>query len=313
MQNQFTAFEKATNNQAYKMAFNDLWMRRDKKDPEKFIGNTQRQDFLTYLAPIIEKLGPHPHIFDFGAGAGEIVDVLLHKLSEATLHLEEPNQILMDAYINRLKKYPHLKKGSSSLEKLQNMELPKELINKVDLALGLHMIYHFDEEELSSSLASMYNLLKVGGKIFLVYADQEQSTTGLAAQYYYKQLGQDKARNELQSVWATRNRLLKDGGIASILDKRFSEFQASVTSQSLSSYIFADQKSEIAIMCLTGELGTVDNGPFEMDKLHHCLNFVSEKASDIGLAVKKNEVTQQNMLRANQPQVVTVIEKKVRP
>ena len=133
MDYQFNTFEKLTNNQAYKVAFNDLWMRRDQKNPEKFIGNTQRQDFLKYLTPIVDNLDPIPHIFDFGAGAGEIVDVLLHKIKKATLHLEEPNQILMDAYINRLKKYPQLKKGTASLEKLQNMELPKELINSVEL------------------------------------------------------------------------------------------------------------------------------------------------------------------------------------
>ena len=69
--------------------------------------------------------------------------------------------------------------------------------------------------------------------------------------------------------------------------------------------------TELAIMCLTGELGTVDERLFEMDKLRHCFKFVGEQANQIGLAVKKNEVTQQNMLRANQPQVVTVIEKKI--
>ena len=291
------------------MAFNDLWMRRDRDNPEKFIGNTQRKDFLVDLRPIVNDLPPNPNLFDFGAGAGEITDVLLKKLPEATLHLEEPNQILMEAYLKRLQKYPHLKKGMTFLEKLEDLELPWDLKNKVDLALGLHMIYHFNVKELSSALLKMYELLKVGGKIFLVYADQERSTTGLAAQYYYQLRGMTETQEELKSLWSARNRLLRDGGVAKLMDERFKDHKALVTSKSLQSYIFAEEVSEIAIMCLTGELGTVDDRPFEMEKLHHCLRFVGEQAFDIGLSVKENEVAKRKMLRANQPQVVTVITK----
>ena len=310
MDHRFSAFSKVTNNQAYKMAFNDLWMRRDQDNPSEFIGNTQRHDFLKGLNSLVSSLPSNPHIFDFGAGAGEIVDALLQKVPSATIHLEEPNEILMKEYLTRLQKYPHLKKGEVFYEKLQEMEVPNKLKNKIDLALGLHMIYHFDELELFKALSKMYELLKVGGKIFLVYADQEASTTGLAAQYYYKKRGMEKKGSELRSIWKARNRLLRDGGIASLMNKEFPQFKALASSENLSSYIFAEEVSEIAIMCLTGELGTIDNRPFEMEKLNLCLSFVGEQAGGIGLSLKENKVAKRDMLRANQPQVVTVIEKK---
>ena len=322
MNSLFQQFENITNNQAYKIAFKDLWMKQDIKHPEKFIGNSQREDFLTYLTPLVESLPLDGHVFDFGAGAGEIVDILLHKLNSATLHIEEPNKILMEVYLKRLNKYSHLKKGHVSVQELQNLvinqEFNRELGSKIDLILGLHMIYHLDdfskinqniENGLSSSLSYMYNLLKVGGKIFIVYADQEVSTTGLAAQYYFKQLKMEETQQQLYSIWSLRNKLLKEGRISSILNKKFPNYKALVTSKSLPSKIFADELSELAAMCLTGELGVADNKPFNIDKLHHSLEFINKESNKIGLSFKENTVAQRPMYTANQPQVVTIIEK----
>lgn len=89
-----------TNNEAYYNSFNKRVL---KSINDKIIGNSQREDFLPYLENILISES-NLNVFDIGAGSGEIISYIKNHLKNKniTFNLEEPNDILLEIYKNKL-------------------------------------------------------------------------------------------------------------------------------------------------------------------------------------------------------------------
>jgi len=318
----FSEFSNITNNLAYLKAFSERFMLQDPARPGRFLGNTQREDFLPYLRTLVSKLQPDSQIFDFGAGAGEVVDFALSELESGTVNIEDPNTLLLEQYQNRLTAHPRLKLGQVHSGSVQDLYEESVKIPKQDLILGLHMIYHLSsftpgeqsdpQEDILRMLNFMYKQLNLGGRIFLVYADQLVSTTGQAGAYYFQAKGEDQTVSNLESIWNARDELLKQGRAQSLLNQRFPEFEARVESHQTASYIYGKTLEDVAIMCVIGELGLANDDVFDVSKLELSLKFLKENPDAVGLIEERRDVQQKQMIRSNQPQTVTIISKETR-
>lgn len=111
----------------------------------------------------------------------------------------------------------------------------------------------------------------------------------------------------LKAIWRARNALLRDGEVAPILSSIFPGSGPIIESRITDSFIYGYSEEDIAIICLTGELGGADDHPFPVDKLTSCYNFVRYNPEKIGLVVEDRDVAQRGMFRSNQSQVVVVI------
>ena len=320
----FEDFKNISNNEAYKKAFNDRMLLPDPVCPGEFLGNTQRRDFIPHLRALVRELPPQASIFDVGAGAGEVLDLLGEDLQDVKINLEEPNPLLLEKYVARIARRPELSLGVTYQGYLQDYYTPGKSAplpsEPQHLVLGVHMIYHLTafkaelpidpKKDLVSAISFLFERLAPGGKIFLVYADQEFSTTGQAAKYYYSQNPSgSKMLENLKAIWAARRELLKDQGIQSVLEQRFPKDKVIVNALSTPSCIFGKTIEDIAVMCITGELGESDESSFDDKKLLTCLEFVNLQGDRIGLTQENSDPRRLGMWRSNQPQVVVTIER----
>jgi len=67
------------------------------------------------------------------------------------------------------------------------------------------------------------------------------------------------------------------------------------------SFFYADSEEDIAAMCITAEIGQINDEPFDFDKLVVCGRFVETHASEIGLTIESRDVPQKGMVRSSQP------------
>lgn len=320
----FADFEGITNNEAYKKVFIDRMMLPHPSEPGRFLGNTQREDFLAKLIPLVKELPEHAQVFDFGCGGGEIVDIALKFAKSATVHMEEPNAILLDTYKDRLLRYPHLTEGATfncPIEQLYHGGVPGNRIpddGSLDLILNLHMIYHITHfrdpevdaaQDIQDMLTFQYRLLKPGGALFLVYADDELCTTAQASRYYFEHSGQKSYLNNLKKISEARTSLLKQGRIVESLRKKFPDFTPEWKIELSSSWVFGKSKRDMAILCLLAELGESDDAPFDTNKLQVCSQFIEECASDVRLSMEDRAIAQRGMWRFFQPQVIFTLRK----
>jgi hypothetical protein len=159
-------FRGITHQEAYKRAFNDRVMLQLPEDPTRFLGNDQRENFIPHLKELLMKI-PQTNacIWDVGAGAGEILDTCLgiSKLDRVTLHLEEPNLLLIDRYKARIKNYPRFQLGQTWTEPIENCEINWNEIGRVHLVLAMHMIYHLSDFR-SPKIDPIADILKVSFK-----------------------------------------------------------------------------------------------------------------------------------------------------
>lgn len=336
-------FRGVTNERAYELAFHKRLMRPDPSRPGHFLGNTQREGFLQYLLPIVDELRapfkpdedlelpkhnygrPPIQIFDFGAGAGDIVDLALKKFPWAVVNLEEPNPILLSKYKAKLLNYPQLELGIAYSGPIQDYyksdtaaPRPEE---QQDLILGIHMIYHLThlhdpeidpDRDLIEAISFMYSLLKSNGVLFLAVADQRISTSGQASRYYYQKKGHGAALDNHRKIADSRFRLLQEKQIAEQLNQRFPNSIAQIESYEDESYVYGDSKEDIVAICTTAETSESNDKPFDLEKLEIFHEFVETFPGKIGLVRETRDIPQKGMMRSNQQQIVTVIRRCIR-
>lgn len=319
-------FRGVTNVEAYELAFHKRLMRPDPARPGHYLGNTQREGFLQLLIPIIDQmcLGNESEvpfqIFDFGAGAGDIVDLALRRFPSAVVNLEEPNTILLNQYLAKLARRPNFSIGIKHNGPIKDYyasqaNAPRPELDQ-DLVLGIHMLYHVthlqDEEidpdkDLIEAVSTMYSFLKSNGVLFLVVADQRISTSGQASRYYYQKKGMDAALENHRKIADSRSRLLLEGKIKEHLDKRFDDSQAQVQSFENESYVYGDTRADIVAICTTAETAEANEDPFDLEKLEIFDEFVETFPEKIGLTTETRDVAQKGMVRSNQQQIITII------
>jgi len=298
-------FSRYSNEQAYDAVFASRMMLRDTEQPDRMIGNTQRADFLPVLHALLDSLPARPHLFDVGAGAGDIVDLALSRLDAATVHVEEPNEAFLERYQQRLAQYPALERGYVFAEPLEQVlaswtgSRPPFLVDGV---LAIHMLYFV--EDLVGTMRALYQTVKPGGVLFVVIADQQQSTTGRAGRYHYERLGNEERVQQLDQIWTQREALFGQGDIARLLDP---ESPPSVDIVRNESWLYGKTEDDMSAMCLAGELLVSDDDAFDMRKLESCRNFLRKHGRDVGFGVENRDVVQNGWFRSRQPQIVTTI------
>jgi 2-polyprenyl-3-methyl-5-hydroxy-6-metoxy-1,4-benzoquinol methylase len=262
-------YHKLSHQEIYDIAFHKLLMRME---DGKLIGNSQRELFI----PEINKQLEQPKsILDIGSGAGELITLSNLGQLDSDISAIEPQESFEPLYKDAVKKSQlNLKqylKGSfqDSYSKIQD---------KFDLILGIHMIYHIDDVE--DFINKCKSLLNPGGKLIFVYAKQEISLTVGAANHFYDS-------GTLRDIWNMRTKLIEQ----------------QMDSKVLESYLFAENEQELALMCMTGELG---NEIDSLDKrLESALEFIQTQSEKIHLK-KVSSGLRQGLLQAYQPQVFSV-------
>lgn len=312
-------FRGLSNNEAYLHAFNQRVLLPSEDPVDPFLGNTQRVMFLPFLNQIVAGLGIGAKVLDIGAGKGEIVDLSLesHAPAGTTVSIEEPNPILFQAYQQRLQRSPSLRLGQSWNEPVQDL-YQRNLADHYDLILSIHMIYHLTDwqdfnqdpvKHLEEMVAFAYSLLKPGGRLFLVYADQEHAMSGRAGLYYYRTRGDRRLEKNLVRLYRARNQLFAEGGISLALTRLFPNSTPTVTSHLLASCFYGRKRADLAAMALVGEMISADNQPFDTEKLVACAEYFELQGHEVGLTREESAGPRQGMWRANQPQIATIIQR----
>lgn len=321
----FEALRGKTNAQVYRKAFHDLLMAVDPSRPGTFLGNSQREDFLPTLSAAVERLSslPVPRLLDVGAGSGEVVEFALCRLPGAVISFEEPNPLLLERYRQQIAKHPTLKRGAVYPGEVQDFyrsppgrawfaELPDQ-----DLILAIHMIYHLTSfateapidpaRDIADLLRALYAKLAPGGTLFLVYADQTRSMGGRIGYRFFEQRSRTYARH-LREIWNARNRLLRGGEAAGLLDAAHPGARCELRCVETPSRFFARSLEELAILSLTGELGTADKAPFDLSKAESAYATLVGEGAEMGVRTE-TEGPRKGMVGGNQPQVICEIRK----
>jgi SAM-dependent methyltransferase len=298
-------FSSYSNNQAYDAVFASRMMLRDPEHKNRVLGNTQREDFLPVLHRLLGQLPSQPQIFDVGAGAGDIVDLALNQLIDATIHVEEPNQVLLERYQQRVARYPALQCGQVFDQSLQDMITSWPLNEPplhADMVLAVHMLYFVDDPV--ASLQALYQCLNPGGVLFIVVADQLRSTTGRAGRFYYECMGNEKQVNALDTVWKQREELLGQSGVAKILDPLSPPDVDIIRKES---WLYGKTRDDLVAMCLSGELLVSDDQPFDLNKIKICRKFLDQHGTDVEFGVEDRDLAQKGWFRSRQPLIITTI------
>ncbi|HXV65185.1 MAG TPA: class I SAM-dependent methyltransferase [Vicinamibacteria bacterium] len=298
-------FRNYTNKQAYEAVFARRMMLREHPDDTRVLGNSQREDFLPFLHTVLKQLPTAAHILDVGGGAGDIVDLALARVEGATIHVEEPNEALLEKYRQRLLVHPSLKCGSLHPVPVERLPLPlssggSEI--RCDAVLAIHMLYFV--ADLVDTLRALYGSLRAGGVLFVVIADQLMSTTGRAGRFHYARIGDESRVHELDERWALREELLGQAGIAPLLDPAS---PPTVEVHRTESWLFGREPDDVVAMCLAGELLSADDEMFDLRKLLSCRAFLDEHGDTVQFGVEDRPIPQKGWYRAIQPQIVTVI------
>jgi SAM-dependent methyltransferase len=298
-------FRNYTNKQAYEAVFARRMMLRDRPDGTRVLGTSQREDFLPFLHALLKQVPKGAQILDVGGGAGDIVDLALERVEGATIHVEEPNEVLLESYRQRLSAHRSLKCGTLHPVPLERLPLPLSsggIEVLCDVVLAIHMLYFVDD--LVGTLRALYGALRPGGVLFVVIADQLVSTTGRAGRFHYARVGDESRVKQLDERWAVREALLGQGGIADLLDQETSPM---VEVHRTESWLFGRDADDVVAMCLAGELLSADDEMFDLRKLESCRAFLNEHGDTVQFGVEDRHIPQKGWHRATQPQIVTVI------
>ncbi len=312
-------FKGLSNNEAYHKAFNQRVFLASNDPVDPFLGNTQRVMFLPFLNQLVGELHSDAQILDIGAGKGEIVDLSLepHAPAGTRVSIEEPNPILFQAYQQRLQRSPSLHYGEGWNEPVQDL-YQRNMSHHYDLILSVHMIYHLTDwqdsnqdpvKHLEEMVAFAYSLLKPGGRIFLVYADQEHAMSGRAGLYYYRKRGDQRLEKNLVRLYRARNQLFAEGGVGLALSRLFPNNTPTVKSHLLASCFYGRDPADLAAMALVGEMISADNEPFDTEKLVAAAEYFERHGDEVGLTRENDPGPRQGMWRANQPQIATIIQR----
>jgi SAM-dependent methyltransferase len=296
-------FRNYTNKQAYEAVFAQRMMLRGQAN--KVLGNSQRDDFLPILHLLLEHVPANAHVLDVGGGAGDIVDLALARVDGATIHVEEPNEVLLESYRQRLLAHPSLRCGTLHPVPVERLPLPLSSGGAkilCDAVLAIHMLYFVDD--LVGTLRALYGSLRPGGVMFVVMADQLASTTGRAGRFHYDRIGDENRVSSLDEIWSQREALLGEAGIASLLD---GDAPPTVEVHRTESWLFGRVPDDLVAMCLSGELLSADDEMFDLRKIESCRAFLEECGESVLFGIEQRAIPQNGWHRAIQPQIVTVI------
>ena len=313
-----------TNRQVYKHAFHDLVM---KPHPEggdfAFFGNTQRAQFADALKKIVASIPSGAHIWDVGAGAGDVVP-LFSGLDNVTMHLEEPNQHLLETYKGAVEAASNLTLGKVYQGPLQDFyEQPSKVEQyvppPVNLVLAIHMIYFLNDytkddiaplESLKAAMGCLYQRLQKGGRIFIVYAGPNNYAIPITLHYFKTHQPDKPYSKNLEAILAAWKELFEDSGLVGHLNQLCPDDAASVKAEHLPCHFFAKDKLDLAAMGAITNLIPSDDEPFDVMRMESCCEWVEKHGAECGLAIEEGDVPQKGCWKINVNQVVVEITKQ---
>jgi SAM-dependent methyltransferase len=207
-------FEGLDPHRQYRNAFAQL-LKPDPLGRVLMMGTDQRDKFVPELRRAIETSVPSDgHIFDFGARDGQTFALVADSVPQGTrVSIEEPNLEYLANYRAFLTTKGHLRPGMALAAEFDELDAAAERSEEklpsdgsIDLGLTMHMIYFVND--VPAAITRMVRLLKPGGVLFVVVADETVGYTGLALKSFIERGGDtgDNARH--LSVIAEHHRLL---------------------------------------------------------------------------------------------------------
>ncbi|MBA3957978.1 MAG: class I SAM-dependent methyltransferase [Parachlamydiaceae bacterium] len=315
-------FRNLTNEQAYVNVFSKRMMKPVPNRQGEFFGCDQRLDMLPTVTGLVNQLPRSAQVFDVGAGAGDVVDFALKDSPYGTIvNIEEPNSILVQAYINRLKNYPNLKNGFVYEGPIQDQRSPKEPQN---LILAIHMIYHLTDftqkainpkKDLIDMINYLYGLLAPGGSLLIIYADllpseQHEAVCSLGYHYFKRMFPNEHFADNLKAIYQARNDLLGlNGSIATHLKEKYPSTNPTLRSERKESHFFSDSIADMAVLAMATELCPSNKEPFDPAKIEFCFEYLSHNPEKVFLQIEQENVPQKGMWRGSEPQILSVIVK----
>ncbi|UCG12410.1 MAG: methyltransferase domain-containing protein [Deltaproteobacteria bacterium] len=310
-------FSGLTNQEAYRLAFSRL-LKPDPLDRVSMMGTDQRDLFVTMLSDHVKSIPERGHYFDFGGGDGQTFALVAGSVPQnVTVHIEEPDGKYLEDYVAYVEAQPHLNLGHAIQAGFDQMTSTETGITiqkpeAVDAASAIHMIYFLPD--LEKSLKAMYNFLKPGGSLFIVFADERAAHTGQAVQYHYKKAGYFRKAKAHRDICNERYRLLgprNSGGghIEDILRQEFPGTIPELESTILNSRLYGHTLADIVALGFITELAPSDDTTIlDHSKLVHCVELIEKYPEKVDFRIE-DEGIRTGMYSVTQPQIVTVIKR----
>jgi SAM-dependent methyltransferase len=190
------------------------------------MGTDQRDLFVPELRRVAAEVVPSGgRILDAGCGDGQTFALMADAVAAGTVvDFADPNPEYVARYRQMIGAHPALEAGCGVVAGFDDLEAaarregvaPPQAAS-FDLVLAIHMIYFLPEPE--RALAAMVRLLRPGGALVAVVADETTGYTGRAlAAYAERRPGDGTLAGHLDAI-AVRHRLLgPQGDLARRLD-----------------------------------------------------------------------------------------------
>ena len=281
-----------------------------------FLGTDQRDAIKPLLDEIFSALPEGAVIGDFGAGDGQTFALSAESIKKATVHIVEPSQEATGRYEQFISKSSNLEHGHTINAGIEELKEHSSLIpdKSLDLAVCIHAIYFFDEEQ---AISTMFDKLKPDGKLVMVYADEFTGTTGQAVLNYMRFTQDNESHENFKREYLNRERLFGpqdgQGQIVQTLSQKYGEEALKFSSQAVPSRFYSNTIGGIA------EFGNITALPyvkqdedslFAPEKITSYLDFIGENPAAIDLqSVYDPDSPRHGMLSSRQDQRLVVIEK----
>lgn len=204
--------------QQYRNAFARL-LKPDPLGRVLMMGTDQRDLFVPLLRDTIAaSVQAHGHALDIGCGDGQTFALVADALpAGVTVSFADPNTHYVEDYRAMLRRFAHLREGLALAAGFEEMDAAAQRRGErppndggVDLALAVHMLYFLPN--LPAALTRMARLLKPGGALFVVVADDADGYTARVL-HAFVAAGGDTGDNAGRLAAATeRRRLLATTG-----------------------------------------------------------------------------------------------------
>jgi SAM-dependent methyltransferase len=304
-------FEGLETHRQYRNAFARL-LKPDPLGRVPMMGTDQRDLFVPELRRVIEANVPtNGHILDFGAGDGQTFALVAASVPEGTrVSIEEPNPDYVADYSAFLKTQAHLQPGMALVAGFDEIDaaaersqasLPQD--QSIDLSLAIHMIYFVND--LSAGLTRMVRFLKPGGTLFVVFADEIDSYTGLVVKRFIEGGGDSGDNARHLAAIAGRRRLLGspaegDGTILEVL--RVAGTPADLDTQRQPSRLYGHSLADLLALSTITVLSEVES----MAKFETATDLLRYDPEAVDLRIE-DDGPRKGMWSVAQPQWVSVI------
>lgn len=308
--NEFSGLDLA---QQYRNAFARL-LKPDPLARVDMLGTDQRDRFVPVVREHLQKkLGLSDHVLDIGGGDGQTFSLLADALpAGTTVSLEEPNKKYAERYWECLGGYETLLPGDrwdcgfdDWQSYCQTEAKPSPQSVGYAVVLSIHMAYFVDN--VVQALVDMANLLKVGGSLIIIVADEADAYTGHMLRAYYSATENKLGLEENLRLCKQRRDLLSDKALLiEELNRLCAGKQFVLQSQNQPSRLYGHSLVDMVALCNIAELADID----DVKKFEVAATELSTNPELYDLTIETDSGPRYGMLSVKQPQIVTIVTRK---